>query len=84
MDTSNKRSKWVWLSRDASLGACYNVHLTKRPAPTKHSNFSGHEIYDDCDMVICAKEFKKAIDFSLKPGEKAKVKITIEQIGHRK
>ncbi len=70
-------TKWVWLSRDGGGEGCYNIHLNRRRTPKQ---FGPRGIYDDCDMVICAKEFRKATDFSLKLGEIVKVKITIERI----
>jgi len=67
-----KIKDWIWLTRDEA-GDYYDVHLQKRPIPrTSIDGYNG-------DACFCSSLFEETTRFHLKPGEKAKVEITVRR-----
>ncbi len=67
-----KTKNWVWLTRDAD-GEYYSLYLRKRPQPDSDAEGVYH------GACFCSELFEKATDFRLKPGEQAKVEITVRR-----
>jgi hypothetical protein len=71
-----RAGKWVWLARDGWPCSDYLI-FDRRPKAYRDSN--GHVVYGAGPLGgSCHRDFERVTRFKLKPGERERVRFTVE------